>query len=203
MINDKVNVRYNGGMNIYIVGAPTAGKSTLVRLLKQQIPRLNVISFEAVRNAFMRAQPELAMDDRDSDARRRILPEFLVEFATWNSKMTGDCSVVEGTFAKAEIVASLINDGDLLVCLGYGGRDLATVAKIAIAKADAQSYLYGKTEEEFMQHFYDLVDDDQANMEFCQKNQLLYYDTAEVREEVLQQVVELIKSRLAAFITEA
>lgn len=192
-----ISVRYNIGMNIYIVGAPTSGKSTLARLLKQQIPRLNVISFEAVRNGFIKSQPDLAMDNRNSEARRQILPEFMVEFATWNAKLTGDNSVVEGTFASVETVASLIQDGDLLICLGYGGRDLAEVAKMAIAKSDARSYLYGKTEEEFAQHFYDLVDDDRANMEFCEKNQILYYDTSGPREEVLAKIVENAKSWLA------
>lgn len=185
-------------MNIYIVGAPTSGKSTLAGLLKLQIPQLNVISFEAVRNGFIRALPDLTMGDRKSEARQQILPEFLVEYATWNARITGCSSVVEGTFARVGKIVSLISSDDLLICLGYGGRDLAEVARMAIAKADSRSYLYGRTAEEFAQHFYDLVDDDRANLEFCKNNRIAYYDTSASRERTLSQIVELVKERIVA-----
>lgn len=79
-------------MNVYIVGVATTGKSTLAKRLKEAFPRFNVVSFEAVRNGFMRTQPELKMGNRESAARWEILPQYLVEFAEWNEKLTGDSS---------------------------------------------------------------------------------------------------------------
>lgn len=179
-------------MVIYIVGVPTAGKSTLARMTKKRFLQVNVVSFEAVRNGFMVSQPELRMGERESEARREILPKFLVEMAEWNAKLTQSVTVVEGSFAKVEDVCRLMKDDDLVICLGYGGRGLDEVAKLAIQKASEDSYLYRRTVEEFKGHFYDLVEDDQANLEFCLQNNVPYYDTAEERAKKLEKVLGLI-----------
>lgn len=183
-------------MNIYIIGVATAGKSTLVKMIKTRMRRVNVVSFEAVRNGFMKVLPELEMQRRESKARREILPHFLVEMAEWNEKMTGDLTIVEGSFAGAKQVLDLVRKEDLVVCLGYGGRSLEEVAERAIREACEGHYLYGKSEEEFKRHFYDLVRDDQANLEFCEEFNVPYFDTygasAEEREEKLEEVVGIV-----------
>lgn len=177
-------------MNVYIVGVPTAGKSTLAKMLKRKFPQFNVISFEAVRNGFMRVQPELEMGNRESMARREILPQYMVEFAEWNEKMTGNPSLVEGSFANVEQVVRLVRDEDVVVCLGYGEMTLEEIAQEAIRKAGPESYLFGRLEEEFRRHFYDLAEDDKVNREFCEKNNVPYYVTAGEREKVLEDVVK-------------
>ena len=182
-------------MNVYIIGVPTAGKSTLARVLKQRYPQFNVVSFEAIRNGFIRALPNLDMGDRNSIARRSILPEYIVEFAGWNEKMTGNPTLVEGSFASVSKVAKLVQD-DIVICLGYGDIGLEEVAHIAISNASLDSYLHGRTEEEFMRHFYDLADDDWANRDFCLKNNIPYFDTSDDRESELSQAAEYVGSRL-------
>ncbi len=109
-------------MVIYVVGAPTAGKSTLARIIKERFLQVNVVSFEAVRNGFIVSQPELNMGDRKSVARSKILPRFMVEFAEWNARMTRNFTVVEGSFARVEQIWRLVKSDDLVICLGYGGR---------------------------------------------------------------------------------
>lgn len=182
-------------MNVYIIGVPTAGKSTLAKMIKKQLPQFNVVSFEAVRNGFLKAQPELDMGNRQSTARKEILPQFVVEFAEWNERMTGQPTLVEGSFASVREVASLVRKEDLVICLSYGGMSLGDVAKQAIQMAGPESYLYGRTEAEFGEHFYDLAETDRENMEFCEKNQIPYFVTANGREEVLQKATQLVLSR--------
>lgn len=58
--------------NIYIIGTPRSGKTTLARLIKEKYPIYNQISFEAVRNGFIETQPELNMNNRNSLARKNI-----------------------------------------------------------------------------------------------------------------------------------
>ena len=58
--------------NIYIIGVPRSGKTTLAHLLKEEYPTFNLISFEAIRNAFIKTQPQLQMDRRESPARKEI-----------------------------------------------------------------------------------------------------------------------------------
>lgn len=174
------------------------GKSTLTKMLKREFPQFNVVSFEAVRNGFMKSQPELDMGNRSSVARREILPQYIVEFAEWNERMTGNPTVVEGSFAKVEEVCRLVRDEDVVVCLGYGEMILAEVAKCAISKAGAGSYLSDRSEAEFVEHFYDLADDDKENREFCERSKVSYFVTVEGREEVLRGVVEYIMGRMGA-----
>ncbi len=181
------------GMNVYVVGVPTAGKSTLAKMIKAKMPQFNVVSFEAVRNGFLKSQPELEMGNRNSRARHGILPQFIVELADWNAKMTGCPTLVEGSFAKAEEVAKLKQKEDLLICLGYGEMTLEEVANRAIQKAGVKNYLYGKTADEFMRHFYDLTEDDRANREFCLKNDVPYFETAGERVGALEKAMRLVR----------
>ncbi len=187
-------------MNVYIVGVPTSGKSTLAKILKQEIPEFNVVSFEAVRNGWMKVEPELDMGNRESRGRKEILPGFMVEFARWNAKMTGGPTLVEGSFASVEEVMKLLaednEERNMVICLGYGGMKLEEVAKCAIAKANAESYLQGRTEEEFKRHFYDLEDSDRKNQEFCEKYDVPYFVTVENREERLREIVEKVQREL-------
>lgn len=187
---------YTYDMNIYVIGVPTSGKSTVSYMLKQRLPRLNVISFEAIRNGFIKAQPELDMGNRNSAARGEILPRYIVEFARWNEKMTKSPTLVEGSFADASHIFELIRTEDIMVCLGYGGMDLGEIAKMAISNAGHESYLFGRTEEEFAQHFYDLADDDRVNQEFCIKNDIPYFVTAGDREKKLREIVDFIVEKM-------
>lgn len=180
-------------MNIYIVGAPTSGKSTLAKFIKGKHPEYNYISFEAVRNGFIKTQPELAMDDRNSAARKNILPEYLVEFAVWNEKMTGCPTLIEGSFVRVERLKELARPEDIVVCLGYGEMSLDEIAKCAIQYAGPGHYLYGKSEEEFKRHFYDLADEDRVNREFCMANDVPYFVMTENRSEKLVEIVDILE----------
>lgn len=178
--------------NIYIVGVPRSGKSTLAKMICAVKPELNLISFEAVRNGFIYTQPELKMDERNSKARKEILPQFMFEFALWNVKMTGRATVVEGSFADMETVARSAKGDDQIVCLGFGGRNLDAVADKVLACTEEGDYIFGCPKEKFLQHFYDLETTDRANMKFCQEANLNYYDTFLERPKVLQGIVNKV-----------
>ena len=60
--------------NIYIIGVPRSGKTTLAKLIKERFNNVNQVSFEALRNGFIKTFPELDMGNRNSEARANILP---------------------------------------------------------------------------------------------------------------------------------
>ena len=64
--------------NIIITGIPRSGKTTLSKLIKEKYPEYNIISFEAIRNGFIKSQPGLKMGNRNSEARKEILPDFIM-----------------------------------------------------------------------------------------------------------------------------
>ncbi len=166
-------------MSIFIIGVPSTGKSSLAKNIKEWCPTVNVFSFEAIRNGFIKSMPDLQMNDRNSKAREDILPEFIVEFASWNERLTGDLSVIEGSFASAGKVLSLASDNDLIICLGYGGdKDKNMIAQIALSRVDSKHYLFGCSVEKFVKHFYDIDTMDWENFEFCKRHQIPYFDTS-------------------------
>lgn len=179
-------------MSVFIIGVPTAGKSTLAGVIKNRLVNVNVFSLEAIRNGFIKTQPELKMDDRSSLARQRIMPEYIVEFARWNEKLTGDMSLVEGSFVTARDLARLISENDMAICLGYGGKSREEIAEIALARVTKDNYLYGCTIEKFVAHFYDIDKLDRDNMEFCEHNSILYFDVSEGWSEVEGAVLEML-----------
>lgn len=73
--------------NIFIVGIARSGKSTLSGLIKEKYFFYNQFSFEAIRNSFIKTQPELNVNNRNSDARKNILPVHIVEFVHWNKEI--------------------------------------------------------------------------------------------------------------------
>lgn len=71
-----------------------------------------------------------------------------------------------------------------------------TAGKSTLAKMIKERYLYGRTEAEFMEHFYDLAETDQVNKKFCDEKQIPYFMTVGEREKVLEKATQLVLSCL-------
>ena len=69
-----------------------------------------MLSFEAIRNGFIKSLPELNMGNRNNNGRKEILPGFIVEFANWNYEITGCSNIIEGSFTDFKTISSLIDD---------------------------------------------------------------------------------------------
>ena len=178
--------------NIYIIGVPRSGKTTLAHLLKEEYPTFNLISFEAIRNAFIKTQPQLQMDRRESPARKEILPPFIFEFLNWNKKITKYGNIIEGDFITVEKIQNYIKEDDIIICLGFSKRSLEDIS-LAIKMHDTQKdYTKDWAQEKIQKHFYNLETEDEQNYEACQKYHLPYYDTFENRIETFKQFITLL-----------
>ncbi len=182
--------------NIFIMGIGRTGKSTLSRLIKEKYSEYNQFSFEAIRNGFIKSQPELNMGNKNSDARKNILPDHLVEFAHWNMELLGNPSLVEGDFCSVEKLFSLINENDIVICLGLGCRSIEEIADGVMKNDTADDYTYGWNKEKIMQHFYSSIERDKENYEFCINNNIKYFDTYENRSEIFNDIFHFIKDNL-------
>ena len=180
--------------NLYIVGIPRAGKSTLSKLIKDKYPIYNQFSFEAIRNGFIESQPELDMGNRKSDARRNILPKHFITFARWNKKILSCPSLIEGDFCSIKELFDLVDENDAIICLGLGCRTIEEIIE-GIRKNDKlNDYTNDWTNEQIYKHFYDIEEKDKYNYEFCKKNNIKYYDTYENRKELFEQIIEDINN---------
>lgn len=179
--------------NIYIIGVPRSGKSTLSKLIKEKYPIYNQISFEAIRNGFIESQPELNMGNRNSEARRQILPKYIITFAEWNNKILSNPTLVEGDFCSIEELAKLIKSEDLIICLGLGRRNMEEIIN-GIRKNDTSSdYTNNWTDEQIEKHFHDIIKQDNINYNYCMKNNIKYYDTYTNRNKVFNQILNNIE----------
>ena len=175
--------------NIYIIGVPRTGKSTLSKLIKEKYPIYNQLSFEAIRNGFIESQPDLNMGNRNSEARSDILPKFITTVASWNNKILLAPTLIEGDFCSAPKLLSLLDENDLIICLGHGGRNIDEILK-GIRENDTNAdYTKSWSEEKIKQHFYDIVKNDNLNYDYCIKNNIRYYDTYINRKEVFMQIL--------------
>lgn len=179
--------------NIYIIGVPRSGKSTLSKLIKEKYPIYNQISFEAVRNGFIESQPELNMGNRNSDARKSILPKHIVTFSSWNNKILSTPTLVEGSFCTIEELSKLIDKDDLIICLGLGCRNIDEIVE-GIKNNDKETdYTKTWSSEQIKKHFYDIVENDKLNYEYCLKNNINYYDTYLNRIDVFNCILNDIE----------
>lgn len=181
--------------NIYIIGIPRSGKTTLSKIIKQKYPQMNIISFEAIRNGFIKTQPNLNMGNRNSKARQEILPKFLIEFAHWNLIISNCGNIIEGSFANIQTVAELAGD-DIIICLGLGKRNFQEII-LGIQKYDNENdYTKNWTKEQLENHFYDIVENDKENFELCQKYNVVYFDTYHDRDKVFFDILKYIEGQL-------
>lgn len=182
--------------NIYIIGVPKSGKSTLSKVIKSKYPEMNIISFEAVRNGFIKAQPNLNMENRNSKARQEILPQFLIEFVHWNRIISSYGNIVEGSFSNIQTIVELANNEDIIVCLGLGRRNIQEIVNGIKKYDDENDYTKNWTEEQIKKHFYDIAEKDSENYELCKKYNLEYFDTYNNRQDVFSYILEYIEKQL-------
>lgn len=183
-------------MNIYIVGVPRTGKSSLASLVKSEIPSFNIISFEAIRNGFIKSLPDLNMGNRESKARKEVLPEFILEFLNWNKTILNVNNVIEGDFISVESLHEKKSNDDLIICLGFGKRSIDEIYDNVNKYSKEYDYTYNWDIGEFKKHFYDLEEKDTQNYNYCKENKILYYDTFNNREEILNNIIEVIKKSI-------
>lgn len=180
--------------NIYIIGIPRSGKSTLSMLIKERFPKYNQISFEAIRNGFIETQPELNMHNRNSDARKKILPKFIVEFSHWNNIILSSPTLIEGDFCSIEELYNVIDNNDYIICLGLGCRSIDEVI-VGIRKNDREKdYTNEWSDEKIKSHFYNLEEIDKDNYDFCTSHNIKYYDTYEDRQLTFTKIIEDINN---------
>ena len=174
--------------NIIITGIPRSVKTTLSKLIKEKYPEYNIISFEAIRNGFIQSQPGLKMGNRNSEARKEILPDFIMEFVHWNNIISKYPCVIEGDFADLKTINDLSNEDDLIICLGLGCKTIDEIVNLIKENDTKDDYTYDWAEDKLKEHFYDIEEKDKENYNYCKEKNIKYYDTSKNRKKLLEDV---------------
>lgn len=179
--------------NIYIVGVPRSGKTTLAKMIKNKYKYLNILSFEAIRNGFIKSQPTLNMESKHSLSRKEILPSFVFEFIKWNYKITCCGSIIEGDFTNIETIVNNNNENDKIICLGFSGRTLDEIVNFIMKNDTENDYTKNWNKEKLKKHFEDIQKMDLKYMEQCRKHNIDYYDTFNDRNKALQNITKEVE----------
>ena len=112
-------------MTIFICGVPRTGKTTLSKILKENIHNSNLIVTEAIRNGFQKIDNDNARDwgTKTSKLRKEIFPVFVKEFLEWNEKFSTNITILDCALIDLKQIVSLANKNDIIICLGFGGRE--------------------------------------------------------------------------------
>ena len=180
--------------NIIIIGIPRSGKSTLAKLIKDKYPKYNQISFEAVRNAFIKTQPELEMDNRNSISRKELLPQFIMSLVEWNSKLLDSPILIEGSFTTIDVLDNIIDkDNNIIICLGLGCRNIEDILSGIRNNDSSKDYTSNWSDEKIRNHFYDSEEVDKVNYNYCINHNIKYYDTYNNRNEIFESIINNIQ----------
>ena len=125
---------------------------------------------------------------------KNILPKHITTFSSWNNKILSVPTLIEGDFCLVSKLSSLLDENDLLICLGNGCRNIEEIIN-GIRENDTDSdYTKSWSDEKIKQHFYDIVENDKINYDYCLKNNIKYYDTYINRDKIFRQILNDIEN---------
>ncbi len=184
-------------MRIYICGVPRVGKTTLAKYLKRKLKNTNLFVSEAFRNGFQAMRPSEAKDwgTKTSKLRTDDFPVFLKTFLEWNEKFSGNDSIVDLSLLNIEKIYEMLDENDIIVCLGFGGKSNNEIFKIIRKFEHGNDYTITKTDEELKKLWGDMAKRDKHNMSFAAEHNISYFETTE-REKISKEIYKYIKSVL-------
>ena len=183
--------------NIYILGVARTGKSTLAQMIKKHFPEYNLISMDAIRNAFSETMPELNMKNRSSETRRDLLPKFICEFAFWNKEISKEKNgtIIEGGIITLSQIKGCVKSGDIVICLGHGNLGINEIVKNIKEYDKEDDYTYDWSEDKIVNHFNDICAMDESNKLICTDNKYMYIDSSFNRAEKFDEVIKTLQTK--------
>ena len=167
-------------MKIFICGVPRSGKSTTAKLLKTQIENSNLIVTEAIRNGFQAIDEEHAYDwgRRQSDLRQNVFPKYVKAFLDWNEKFSGSITILDCALIELDKVLQIRDKGDIVICTGFGGKELSEIFKIIRKFEKQDDYTTQFSDQKLQALWGDISQTDKNNIALCAKNKIKYFDTS-------------------------
>lgn len=175
--------------NIYILGTPRSGKTTLAKLLKQQFTDYSLISMDSIRNAFIKTLPNLNMGNRYSESRQTVLPNFILEFVKWNNEILNNYCIIEGALIPSNIAKGIFSKDDIVIFCGHGNSSLEEIIENIKLNDTVNDYTFDWSTNKLFEHFGDIKKEDILNQEVCKENAFIYIDTSSNRIEKFNTLI--------------
>lgn len=113
--------------DIIIAGVPRTGKSTLAKMLAEELENYHLINLDAVRNGFGDIFPELNINDKGGKSNTTEFPKFISRMIYWNRKILKNRFnyIIEGCQILPDTAKELFDDC-IIIYLGHGEREVRT-----------------------------------------------------------------------------
>ena len=180
-------------MRIIICGVPRTGKTTLSKILKNNLHHHNLIVSESIRNGFQAMdEPNFAnWGNKNSLQRKTLFPKFLFDFIKWNERFSGCDTILDLAIMNVETITKLFAGDSLIICLGFCGKDKKDIFEIVRRYEKEDDYTKNMSDEQLDRLWGGIVAEDKKNFEFCKAHDILYFDTSKKRDLVLKSIINL------------
>ncbi len=182
--------------DILIFGVPRAGKTSLSRLLENELEEYEIFSIDAIRNAFGDIFPELEINDRNGKNNNTLLPNYVSKLLYWHHKILKNNHgyIVEGCQVFPDKVKEVFDtEKSIVIYLGHGKLKPEEILK-NIRKYDTpDEYSYERSDELMLQQCMKYYELEQIIAKKCKEYGYIYIDTSTNREEVFHKLVNQLK----------
>ncbi len=188
--------------DILIFGVPRVGKTTLSKLLIEELRDYHIFSIDAIRNAFGDIFPELEINDKGGKNNEIILPNYVSRLLYWQHDELRNKQgyIIEGCQVLPDKVKEVFDlENSIVIYLGHGTLCLEDIWK-NIRKYDTpEEYSYKRDDETMLKQCREYYEIEKMNIAKCKKYGFIYVDTSTNRKEVLRKLVNQIKSIVEEF----
>lgn len=182
--------------NILLYGASRSGKTTLAKLLNERFD-YNVVSLDAIVSAFGRAFPQLNINhsnpgDTTVEQFKPFLWEYIKTLNKSNNKKRNMFYCIEGAYFNIDDILQNKNDFIIIILVEKYRTYIEYYDKMK--KFDRKyDWTYDLNDAALKDYAKNLKNDNVRIIDYCKKNNLKFYNTADNREIVLNRICEDIE----------
>ena len=181
--------------NIIIGGCVRAGKTTLANVITKRFGYSKVES-DTIVNAFDKVFPEFGITHKEPEKARVKYEPFLFEVLNGfckDLKYANNVTVFPGSQYLPENLSRYEKlDKYIVIFLGINADSPEELLKTIREKDSEFDWTYKKTDEWLLRFCKKIIDESNQLKEDCQKYGFYYFNTYSNREEVLNNICDLI-----------
>lgn len=183
--------------NIVIAGVPRAGKSTLSKILAEELENYHLINLDAVRNGFGDIFPELDINDMGGKNNTVEFPRFVSRMIYWNQKILKNkfSYIIDGCQILPEVAEELFPDS-IIIYLGHGNRGPQEILENIRKNDTPDEYSYHRSDERMLDSINRNIEFDKDLQEKCELYKIKYIDTFDDREKKLRNIADEIENSI-------
>lgn len=182
--------------NILIMGIGRAGKTTLSNMIKEKHKSYNLIHSDCIKWAIIRAKGleqyyrtniKEQKEFEHSEEFQKVLLEFFDSCIRNDYNKNG--YILESGQLEPRLVKKYINYKETkVICLGHGDLTKQDIIKLCRNNDNEKDWTYDISNEDLENHAEKWAEMNEMLKKECPKYEIMYIDTSENREEILEKL---------------